>query len=346
MKEQLEKIIQRDVYKIINELKRVKNYNIYYGLADCLYHLNEIIVLKDLNINYPKEFEYEWLIKNKNIDNNKYQREIKKIVSDDMDFNFKLTKMYDYLIDRYCLAPGVVSFNYVPFEKSLDLAKEFYKDFDNDIYNYFLEILDSPRFILVDHYEDLEGWAISSNYLIDSYLVVSPYNNIADFSTIIHEMMHCYNHKLLKNCSFKEMDRVLLNGMREVPSFFIEHVGIDFLKKKNINLDDIKNIKSVNDSELIYTLKSFEDLLLSVEIDVNDYFYNLTYTYGRVIAYHFYNNYLKDNKKTLDELKKFMLDYKTYDKKYLLNNYGLNFNDVTNYQKLTRFIDKNLVRLK
>lgn len=343
--ENLESVVQQDIYKIVDELKRCNSINIYYDLVAKLYYLNELIVLKDLNVTYPKEYWYEYFKKDTNIKKSDFEKSVFYSAQNNYDFNLKFAKMSDKLINRYVMNGDYVSLRYVPFNKSLEIADSFLKSFDKDIYEFFKKLINSPRFVLIDNVSNYEGWSLRNNYLVDSYTIIVPYYFISDFISIIHETMHSYNFELIKNSSIKEHDRLTINGLYEVPSFFIEHVGLDYLKDINYNVDEINKLDSVFDMELIYLLEEFKELLLNGYSEYGDYLYKETYSYGRILSYHFYDQYLKDKEGTIKRLKKFMVDYKNYDRNYLLNNYGLNKSNITNPQMLTKHIDKHLVRL-
>ena len=344
MKE-LENVVQQDLYKITDELKRCTSTNIYYDLVAKLYYLNELITLKRLNIKYPVEYWFEYYKKDTEDKIIDFEKSIICDAQKYYDYNYKLAKMSDKLEDRYVKDSDYLTLRYVPFEKSIDLANNFFASFDDDIYEHFKDVVNSPRFVLMDKVDNYEGWALRNNYLVDSYTVVIPYYYITDYLTILHEIMHSYNYKLIKNSSIREQDRMTINTLYESPSFFIEHVGLDYLKLINYNVDEINKLDAMFDKELIYLLKKYKETLLSDNPDYGSYLYEETYSYGRILSYHFYDNYLKDPKKTIDNLKRFMFDYKSYDRDYLLSNYGLHKSSITNPQKLTKYMDKHLMRL-
>ena len=342
--ESLAKEIQKDIYKIINEMKKTKSNSLYYNLATCLYFINEIIILKDLDIKYPKEFEFEWFKKNINKEKLAFKNKMVNAANINYDLDLKVANMSNYLFDRYLINEEYMHLRRFPFERSLELAIDFFKQFDNEIYNFFMDLISSPRFVLIDDGGNLEGWSLKRNYLVDYYTVIVPQYFISDFTTIIHETMHSYNQLITKNSTFDEHDKVTINALYEAPSFFIEHVGLDYLNNKYYD-EKINKLRKIFDIELVHLIKEFKDALLCGSEDFETYLHKLTYVYGGVLSYHFYNNYLKNKDKTIKELKQFMIDYKTYDRDYMLNNYGLRLDRITNPQVLTKHMDKHLVRL-
>lgn len=341
----LEREVQQDIYKIIDELKRCKGINLYYDLVAKLYYLNELIILKDLKIKYPNEYWFEFCKRDTEYKKSDFERFVYSNAQKYYDYNYKLAKMSDKLKARYVEESKYYNLKYTPFEKSVDYSCDFLYSFDKDIYNFFVDLFNSPRFIFVEGMDNYAGWALRNNYLVDSYTVIIPSYTISDFFSIIHETMHSYNFKLIKNSSIKEHDRLTTNSLQEAPSFFIERVGMDYLDKVGFDDKDITKLRKVFDRETIYLLGEYKEILQGNYFECEDYLFNESYSYGRVLAYHFYDNYLKNPKETVDNIKKFMVDYKIYEREHMLNNYGLNKSSIINPQKLTKHMDKNLMRL-
>ena len=99
--EELEKIVQQDFYKIVNELKRCNGIEIYYDLVCKLNYLEELIFLKGLNINYPREYEYEFYKKNLKNKQESYNKKINEFATKYFDYDKKVAKMANYLNKRY-----------------------------------------------------------------------------------------------------------------------------------------------------------------------------------------------------------------------------------------------------
>ena len=341
----LEKEVQRDIDKIMSELKRCTSANIYYDLVAKLYYLNELIVLKKLNINYPKEYWFEYFKKDSEPKKTDFERFVYHNAQKYYDYNLKMAKMSEKLKNRYVMERNHIALRYVPFVQSLEMAKEFFKSFDEEIYDFFINMINSPRFVLLDPVDDYEGWALRNNYLIDTYTIIIPNYFISDYLSIVHETIHSFNFKQIKNSSIKEHDRLTTNALYEAPSFFTERVALNYLEKRGFNKDETQKIKSILDRELIYLLDEYKEILLGDLFEYEDYLFKETYAYGRLLSYHFYDNYVNDSNKTIKDIKRFMYDYKIYDRDYMLNNYGLNSKDIIKVQKLTKYMDKNLMRL-
>ena len=344
--EELKQTIKSDINNIINEMKRCKNKKLYYDLLLKLHYLKELINCTGLEFVFPKEYYYE--INKNNIDciRKKYDIVMEDRINYYLDFNKKITKMSNTLNNRYVEMGGEFNLKYIPFNESFKLANDFLKEFDIDIYNHFINLVNSPRFIELDYINESDGFVLRNNYLVDSYTVIYKGYYLADFLSIIHECMHSYNFSLIKNASSNEQDLITYNSLFEVPSFFIEHVGLDYLEKRNIYKGEVAKLRIIFDLELLYFLKEFKKIIDDNICDINEYLNNECYSYGMILSYHFYDNYLKDKNKTMTDLKKFMVDFKNYEKDYMLNNYGLNIIDIINSQKLTKHMDKHLMKVK
>lgn len=341
----LERVVQSDICKVVDELKRCTSRELYYDLVAKLYYLFELVELKELKIDIPKEANYEYSKRDNEPRKLDFEKSYFSDAANNYSYNLKLAKISDKLMSRYIYDGKYITLRYVPFETSLGLAEKFLKHFDENIYNHFMNLINSPRFVLIKDAGNYEGWQLRNNYLVDSYTIIIPSFYITDFVSIIHETMHSYNFEMIKNCLIKEQDNITKNALYEAPSFFIEHVGLDYLKMINYNIDEIEKLKSMFDKELIIQLGTYKQLLENEYVEFSEYLYYETYCYGRILSYHFYDNFLKDSKKTLENIKKFMYDYKNYDRDYLLNNYGLNKSSIINPQKLTKYMDKHLMRV-
>lgn len=342
--EKLEQTIQKDIHMIIDELKKCKSPKNYYDLTEKLYYLEQLVQTIDLNIDFPQEFDYELSKKDVDSVTKAYDIDVIQRINEYLSYNKKFTKMYNIINERYVNLEDV-TLKYIPFNVSIEYANRFLSEFDPEIYKHFMELISSPRFILSSTNMEYDGYVLMNNYLVDSYTIICVSNILSDFISIIHETMHSYNFSLIKNASFNEHNLINYNSLIEVPAYFIELVGMDFLERNQIFTDEVKKLRMLYDSELIEFLFKFKQLIDEGSADIDEFLRCERYAYGTVLAYHFYNNYLKDKEETIKNLKQFMVDYKNYEKGYMLNNYGLNPNDIINSQKITKHIDKHLMRV-
>ena len=91
----------------------------------------------------------------------------------------------------------------------------------------------------------------------------------------------------------------------------------------------IENLALYN--KLLYKKKRY---LKNLEIFINAEMYS----YGKVLAYHFYEQYKNNKEMAKENIKEFTLDSKVYNKKHLLNDYGLKQEDVFSSKVLKKNI--------
>ena len=137
-----------------------------------------------------------------------------------------------------------------------------------------------------------------------------------------------------------------INGVSETYSIFIEFLVIDYLQKNNLFKKDTISYKKDIYFGLIEYLKSLYLMIVPCDICFDSYdevgFYNESkiYSYGYLLAYHFYEQYLNDRDQAKENITNFMLDSKKYEFDYLINNYGLNEKEITNNKLLLKHIEK------
>ena len=100
-----------------------------------------------------------------------------------------------------------------------------------------------------------------------------------------------------EKCSPNEIDALTLSCDNTLIEVLYDYNYI----LKNYSLEDI-----LNNDELFYSFITSE-----------------VYSYGGVMGYHYFDEYLKNEDRCKDNITKMSLDSKKYDRKYLLNNYGL-----------------------
>ena len=307
-------------------------------LVNCAYLLKDMARKVNIKTNISRQLNYEiFLYKHL-----KYKPDdlIINNYCDNYEYNLKVARMF------FKVNFESDSNNYSTVftrNSSIKYANDFFKQYDKDIYDYFEDfILSKKMYFLRKGLEDFDGYTIEANDIITPYIFIKDKENIDDPLTIAHEIIHAYLSDITKK--YSEMDRYFLNSknFNEVYSYFIELLMLDYFEKININNDDIyNNFAEINISTLNF-LHDYYTLLktgvnLKKEKDVSLYFEIESIVYGRILAYHFYQNYLKDSEETKDNILNFMLDYQN-DKKYMLNNYGLDEDKVRSSKLLLKYM--------
>ena len=114
-------------------------------------------------------------------------------------------------------------------------------------------------------------------------------------------------------------------------SRFIELVFTLFLEEIHFNKNDIEALNLCFDNSLIDMLNNYNFYLKNVDVEAivsidelfSDYVSREAYSYGGVLAYHYFDDYLRNPERCKDNITNFSLNTMNHDKLFLLNNYGL-----------------------
>ena len=340
--------LQREIYILTNELKKTTNKYQQLKLATYIESIKNIINVENLDVKFPKEMEYE-ITKYYNHDIfckiiDEYYYNVEKNYS----YNKRFVKMLNHFNKRYIISDNSIVFNnYLEFKDVLFLVSDFLKYYDKKIYNHFVKLFNEDRIMAVSICEDAEGFCIPQNFLIDSYISYNQKNYILDVSTLCHEIIHSYVKEHVRYNNYKNFKYEFINNMDEVYSLFIELALFDYLEKIKFDANDIYLARKANDIEVISELELFKKSLNNFStISAGEYKMNEANSYGHVLAYHFYDNYLNDKERAKSNIFDFMIDCESKNRDYLFNNYGLNQEYILNPQRLTKYMDKSLRRVK
>lgn len=326
--------IQKDIYKLINELKKMSSTNRAARLIGTLDVIEEIINDNNLNVSFPKEYTYE-LNKFKM---NQYDREMNNFyyylnIAPMENYNKKLCKISEYFKKKYKLINQYVLFHKIDIKDTIKITEDFLKQYDEEIYDLFEKMLKNNRIFLGN--SSSNGVTITGNYLMDPYIIIAPGNTIDDSITLIHEIFHAHISKKIETMNDSEDTLNMVNNYFEVYSIFSELLSCDYLEK----------IKYTSDTKMYsgLILKSLCDSLDNFKKNEYNDIDSERYSYGYVLAYHFYNQYKKDPEQAKKNIMSFMMDSKDHFKMELLNSNGLNSKEILNPQKIEKNV-KNLER--
>lgn len=325
--------IQSDIYKIIEELKRTTSATRVHRLLLALENLEKVVNTAGFDIKYPKEYLFE---------KSKYEQENDKLIirmakdyvyyaQEYKDFNKKITQIAPYIRRKYNIGSYNIYKDIVNIDETFKLTREFFKDYDQDMYDHFEDIANSPRAIIADLGND--GLSFLGNHVIKSYLLLNPYRLIDDSITLAHELIHTYFGDKMRYMSDYEDYLFAVNNMHEVYPIFIELVMEDYLLQNNIHTEDVIKTHNLRTKVFLSTLDQFkkqEYIGCSEE----------RYTYGYLLAYYYYKQYKKDPKKTKENIFNLMIDSKTYERDYLFSHYGIDIDALTHPKLLERQLTK------
>ena len=256
------------------------------------------------------------------------------------DTNMSICSMLDYLPSSKTHV-NLFNHNY-SFDKAIKITQGFFDMYDRDISKHFKYIIDNNFLIRPDLSDDnCLGMTISISSSKKSFILIDKnVNDINLLMTLAHETVHSYISSFTYNISYDEKAKMNLNSLYEVYSYFIEFVFAHYLH--DINKIDISGVYESYYNILISSIKSFKNVFSKFcnaknnYYDVDRYACEEALVYGIILAYHYYDSYLKNPELVKDDLINLMIDSKKYDKHVLLNNYGLNECDLYDYKILTK----------
>ena len=121
---------------------------------------------------------------------------------------------------------------------------------------------------------------------------------------------------------------------------------MDYLEKINFNKNDLASCRAEFNSSLIEMLSLLNVMLEPDDINFKDldevllYKEAETYSYGKILSYHYYDNYLINSDLTKKNIFELSVDCMNHDLKYMLNNYGLNEERILDHKILVKHLER------
>ena len=214
---------------------------------------------------------------------------------------------------------------FFPTEISLDFAGKVFTDLDGS--------KDDFKILKNNTNNNFRISPFHKSYFIpavnDFYISVTERRNIKSFQSLVHELGHYYQFYLDKNEYRNKPDNYI--NYSEITSLLFEHLGIDKLTRYGIITENEKkglfeNSFLVNSDKVINYLEML-DIVSSDNIDLKDKLFimnnkqtifDTVYFFSYVIAINFYEQFIKDKKQALNNLKKLLLLYSKEDEIDLL----------------------------
>lgn len=346
---ELEKKVQKYLYNIARSIKNTKSEKRLFELYSELSRLNMIIMTNKLKVKLPISvdyyFDHDYDFSEK-INSSIYNKTIEKEKSMDLT-DKKVGIVGNKLFEKFGLREYFGKSKQVDFDEAMNLSLEFFDYYDKDILKHFKELIDKNLIHKASIIDDgiTSGFTATIASQRESIIVIHDKESITLPSTIIHETFHSYVESFLYDIKYEERERRYINNLDEVITNFSELLFSQFLEEIKYDNDSIKYLQRSSADFLIYILSEFgqkdnfefSDILKDFEM----YREIEGCTYGSLLSYHFLNNYNKDFK-TKDDILNFSLDVKDYDKKYMLDNYGLSLDTITDSKKIEKILSKHL----
>ena len=260
-------------------------------------------------------------------------------------FNVALTNIGSKINDEYSFK--LVDPRYkarIELEDSIKIVGDFFKQYDKDVYDFYENFIVNGKFFVVKRLLENYGLSAVADDLLDPYLLLKSTRSIRDITVLAHELMHIYIYDKRKDLSEEEESNIFVNGTNEVYSHYMEYIILDYLSSIGFNKRDIINYKKSLYTELIEHLDVLYTLLEPTDIDFESYnevvlFDDMKkYSYGLYFIYPFYDQYIKDKDMAKENITNFMLDSRYKEFESLINNYGLDEENLKDHKVLLKHV--------
>jgi hypothetical protein len=240
------------------------------------------------------------------------------------------------------LTPTMLSKSYFTDDKLVEVAKDFYKNLDSDLYNNILKVTDNKlmNFSRTDYIGEVSetyGRTFYDNYHDKVYCTVKHYNTYIDLISTAHELMHAnqyyFNDKILQH-------RFPYAG--EIEPRVIELLMFDYLKENGYDASEIEKLKLWRYQQVVYssylivdyiTLARKENKLNDVNHVSSNFIQAMMNTLTSIVAEYLYSE-IKTNKKIgVSKLKNVMKYPILFDEELSFEFLGLDFDKILDIAK-------------
>ncbi len=341
----LEDRIRKELARLKKNIEKTKSPQLILYYVRGFEGLKDFVIDNRLPIDIPS-VDYDWnYLANELDDSNSFINSYNQMYKT----NIKISNMGRHLFDKYGFFMLGDYTQRIEVNDAALIAYDFLNLYDEEVAACYLKLIkeESVRYIDKDG-PFICGATYDIKPMNSSLINLYDSETIDLAGTIIHEVIHAYvNSKRVDKDYASEFNYLIMNLM-EVYSEFIELVFLDYLEKIHFPKKDILAYGSKYNASLMCDLMNFGEIIysygandiLSSETLYSDYTGLSRYVYGRIMGYLYYERYLKKPEHTKKQILQMTLDSTKYDKKYLLNNYGLHDKDLYNEQKLTRSMQR------
>lgn len=262
-KKEISKQIQDDVNYIGKQIHKHRSPKVLSTLFGEMQTLEEYVSYVDLDVNFP-EFFFVDNSKFEKMYNDYYERLFKhfeRMYRINKDFAYKINSMFEENgINQY-------SNKYRVRVNPYQLATEFLRSFDKDIYDYFL--INSKKGNYFDWLIEPSTYGVTLDLKTcdKRYVMINNMldNNILKASVISHETVHAYLMYHSKNKSYEQEGQEQLNYLHEVYPILVQLVFAEWLKKIGFKERDIRVLEGSYKTNFMDFADAFGSDLYSIE---------------------------------------------------------------------------------
>lgn len=321
--EEIKKTIFKDIYNLINNIKKCSStsqYTKFITELNTLFNMCDELGISD----YPKLEDYSYKsIKLKNMGLDFYYN-ILINYQYHLDFsnNYKNIDENKYLYNNEIIKDCFDTDNY------FYIIEDFLYEYDPDLLKIYYDTITSGRMLWVKPCRKEGEELYTPAYTTISYGSFKPYiiikreNNVTDLINIVHELGHAKEYINAASISKKVLNQKEFNCLSEVYSYFLQNLFIKYLEKIHFYLNDIDTAKLGYNYTFYHWIKKLNEVLNDKNINPTIVEY-LNYTYGIGISYHFIDRYIIDPEKTKKDIDEFVIFNGQYNFISILDKYNL-----------------------
>lgn len=345
------KKLQKDLYTINDQIKLCKSEKKYVKLCTIASQLIDVILDTNIDVDIPRELEYEMLKKDTFRTSKKDLNHKIDSFYKEYDLNKKMCKIYPQINKYYY--PWSNEKRFISSYETYKLAKNFFKEYDEKISDYFNKIIEDKKIAFSKSLQDddYDGYTTCGFGNITSYINIKENDNLNDVIALVHETIHSFvstknNNDLMDNS-------LNMTKFIEVYPSFIEIICADYLNKIPSLQKDSNSIQKSYDRAIIeglLLLSEFLDKFINSQDKEKFILYNYDfyeniyrYLYGKIIAYKFYEQYKCNPNAAKNNILEFSVDsLRGVDNSSLLNSHGLTEDSIKSAKSLKRVLKNHL----
>lgn len=326
--EDIKKTIFKDIYTVINKIKKCKSKSTYTILINELYTLYNLCDHLEIT-DYPKLENYS--IKNIKCDNK--GADLAFEIYNNLDYHLEFAKKNKNINrDKYLNPDSFIINKFFNTDDFLYIISDFLNEYDPKLLKIFNDMLEEGRIFKLNISNNIDedihtpAFTTCSFGSFKPYIVIEMENSVPDLINIVHELANTKEYLNTSIISTKVLKQKENNCLEEVHSYFLQNLFIKYLEKIRFNPKDVETAKlGYNYTFSSWIKKLYESLKdlkeeLYFDHDLVDY---LNYTYGIAIGYHFIDRYLSDPKEAKKQIDDFIIFNGQYNMMELLEKFNL-----------------------
>lgn len=369
-------LLEKDIGKLdslINKTKSKRQKRNYIIILQSLLPLLSELKNEKLTYEFPDDMHEEYMVQLE-IDNKKLLYQQISNPNYKADINYICKKGLSHLKSYQ----DSLFFNEtIKWQNAKELIIDFFNQFDQRLLPIIKQTTDEEHlYFFNDHSKNGEGYSLYNPYSDNPYinLYIDQKLKLNNIQCLVHEIGHIIGHKNY-HAYPSLLNESVYNSFLEVPALAFELLFLDFLIENKIYEKDAEKaihnnlctlnyylslLKIINrvisDIDILrpYEIQELQTILRNsgiVQSDVvtelcfNDICSKYQYSYGQLIALYYLSKYKNDKEKYKHYILSFTNNIGFHDDYYMLNNFGINFDEFKHCKYLKKEVERNQKQL-